>query len=123
MQPGSPAAAKASAAHRSPKERGGIGRLVGWILVGTGAAFLTSGIVFGALARGKANELEDANASGRVEYADMRDVEDQGKAFEATQIATLTLGGAALVGGLSCSRWTIWAQARRQTSALGSLPA
>ena len=72
----------------------------GWVLVGTGAALCITGAALGAVAAGKAGELEDASRLGtRPDFSEYASTEDAGKGLELGQIVTLAVGGAALATG------------------------
>lgn len=70
----------------------------GWSTVGAGAALLATSMIFGALAAGKASELEKANEA-QEPYRSVRDDYDTGETFQTVQIATLIASGVSLVAG------------------------
>jgi tetratricopeptide (TPR) repeat protein len=70
----------------------------GWITLGVGGASLVTSVVLGALAAGKASELEDANAEGR-EWSEVKHLKDDGDSLAGGQILTAIVGGAAMVTG------------------------
>ena len=74
-------------------------RVAGWALVGVGAAAMITGVAMGVLAADKASELEDLNAGGVTEFAQVADKEDAGRGLQAGQIAALAVGGAAAAVG------------------------
>ena len=74
------------------------GSLPAWIVSASGVTLVGIGVAFGLAAAAKEKELEDANEAGD-EYSDHSEVEDQGKALEALQIAALAVGGAAVIAG------------------------
>ncbi len=74
-------------------------RTGGWVAVGSGAAILAGGVITGALALGKNNELADACPD-----KDQCDAQHKGLADEADALAVATdillpLGGAVAIGG------------------------
>ena len=75
-------------------------RTAGWIALGTGGALLVTGIVFGAMASGKASDYEEA-AKGQT-YKELGDMRDEGESLQSTQIGLMVAGGvlAAAGGGL-----------------------
>jgi tetratricopeptide (TPR) repeat protein len=79
-------------------ERGRGLRISGWVLVGAGVASLAAGAALGAVAAGKASDLEEA-AAAHQPWADHRASEDQGEALELGQIISLAAGGAAAATG------------------------
>lgn len=70
----------------------------GWSSVGGGAALLATSVIFGALASGKASDLEEANEA-QAPFSSVRDDIDSGEAFETVQVATLIAGGVGLIAG------------------------
>ncbi len=76
-------------------------RLAGWVLVGAGGASLVAGVVLGAMASGKASDLEEANASGAARYRDWADDYDGGEALQTGQVAALIVGGALAATGVT----------------------
>lgn len=73
-------------------------RWAGWITLGVGGASLVTSVVLGALAAGKASELEDANAEGR-EWSEVKHLKDDGDTLAGGQILTAIVGGAAMITG------------------------
>lgn len=73
--------------------------IAGWSLVGGGLALEAAGIALAVLAANKADELEQASALKTADFSAYKDLEDEGKALEAGQIATMVVGGAALAAG------------------------
>lgn len=73
-------------------------RLTGWILAGAGVALLATGVATGLVARSKQDELEQANREGQ-EYAQVKQIEDQGQTMNAVSIVGYALGSAAAVAG------------------------
>ncbi|MCA9670098.1 MAG: hypothetical protein KC503_31095 [Myxococcales bacterium] len=72
----------------------------GWVVAGGGVALIGAGIIFGALAAGKASDLENAaKTTPPAEYENVKSDESAGKAFQAVQIVTLVAGSAAVVTG------------------------
>jgi tetratricopeptide (TPR) repeat protein len=82
---------------RVPPPKGSSGtRIFGWTMVGIGGALVATSVVLGAVAAGKAKDVEDAAKSGgRFDP----EVEKAGKAANAGAIATALLGIAAGVTG------------------------
>ena len=72
----------------------------GWIALGTGSALLVTGIVFGAMASGKASDYEDA--AKEQYYKNLGEMRDEGETLQSTQIGLMVAGGvlAAAGGGL-----------------------
>ena len=75
-------------------------RTAGWIALGTGGALLVTGIVFGAMASGKASDYEEA--AKEQYYKNLGELRDEGESLESTQIGLMVAGGvlAAAGGGL-----------------------
>jgi tetratricopeptide (TPR) repeat protein len=73
-------------------------RIPGWVLVGTGAAMLITGIVAGVMVLQKKKDAEQANKDGK-EYSDTKSIEDSGRTWQKVEIATLVVGGAAAAAG------------------------
>jgi tetratricopeptide (TPR) repeat protein len=73
-------------------------RWPGWISVAAGGALLVTGIALGAVAKSKQREVEDANSKGR-EYAEVKSIEDSGRALGKASIATVVVGSAAAATG------------------------
>ena len=75
-------------------------RTAGWIALGTGGALLVTGIVFGAMASGKAADYEEAARDQT--YDDLSDLREEGESLQSTQIGLMVAGGvlAAAGGGL-----------------------
>jgi tetratricopeptide (TPR) repeat protein len=81
--------------------RRGVGwmTITGWSLVGLGAASLATGIAMGALAKGRASEVEDAYKDNTHDWADIKDTEQQGKRFNIGMIVGISVGVVAAGGG------------------------
>lgn len=73
-------------------------RTVGWVAIGVGGAALATGLVFGLIARNKANDLEDANDS-QQSWDDAQQLQEDGERAETISIVGLVLGGVAAAGG------------------------
>jgi hypothetical protein len=73
-------------------------RSAGWVLVGLGGAALITGVALGLKANAIESDLQDASSQGQP-YPEWRDDESLGSSLETAEIATLAVGGAAVVGG------------------------
>jgi tetratricopeptide (TPR) repeat protein len=74
---------------------------VGLVGVGVGGATLLTGIIFGALAKGKSSDYKTAVDTQKT-YDELNSIEDKGKSYNAIGIALMVSGGviAAAGGGL-----------------------
>jgi tetratricopeptide (TPR) repeat protein len=81
--------------------RRGVGwmTITGWTLIGVGAASLAAGIAMGALASGRASEVEDAYKDNTHDWADVKDTEKEGKRFNIGMIVGISVGVVAAGGG------------------------
>lgn len=79
--------------------------ITGDVLTGVGIVVaLAGGIGFGVAAKKKSDALKDVQTGGNpdeVTLAEARDLESQGKKFEAIQIAMIAVGGALIVTGVA----------------------
>ncbi|HET6584083.1 MAG TPA: tetratricopeptide repeat protein [Nannocystaceae bacterium] len=79
--------------------------ITGDVLTGVGIVVaLAGGIGFGVAAKRKSDALKDVQTGGNPDdltLADARDLESQGKTFEAIQIAMVAVGGALVVTGVA----------------------
>jgi hypothetical protein len=79
--------------------------ITGDVLTGVGIVVaLAGGIGFGVAAKRKSDALKDVQTGGNPDdltLAEARDVESQGKRFEAIQIAMVAVGGALVVTGVA----------------------
>lgn len=82
-----------------PPESGGWRRTAGWVAIGVGGAAAALGVVFGVIAKRKADDLEAANENG-AEWADARGLKTSGERAEKIQIVGLAVGGAAIAAGV-----------------------
>jgi len=71
-------------------------KLAGLTTAGVGGALIITGVVFGMMAKGKQSDLEELNTSGG---AWDQDAYDAGKRNNTIAIASLAIGGAAVVAG------------------------
>lgn len=76
-------------------------RTAGWTALGVGGAALVTGVIFGVLAKGKADDFKDGVIEGQT-FHQLNEIDEAGKHFETVQIVTLVIGGvvAAAGGGL-----------------------
>jgi tetratricopeptide (TPR) repeat protein len=74
-------------------------RTAGWTAIGVGVAALGAGIAFGALARSKASDYQQAVDVGKT-WFELEEIAASGRRHQAAQIATLVVGGAATAGGV-----------------------
>ena len=77
------------------------GTYVGWSLVGTGAAALITGGVFGALALSKHSDFNDTPQNS----PDLPDIQDDGKQNALIADVLYGVGGAMLAGGIATLLW------------------
>lgn len=79
--------------------------ITGDVLTGVGIVVaLAGGIGFGVAAKKKSDALKDVQTGGNPDdltIAEARDLESQGKKFEAIQIAMVAVGGALVVTGVA----------------------
>jgi tetratricopeptide (TPR) repeat protein len=73
-------------------------RIPGWVLVGTGAAMLITGIVGGVMVLQKKKDAEKANTDGK-DYAEAKSIEDSGRMWQKVEISMLVIGGVAAATG------------------------
>ena len=100
-------------------ERDGSSRLLrisGWTLVGIGTALIGTGAIFGAIASGKASDIEAGAGRGDY-YADHASTYEGGQSSEGVAIGTLVAGGIALVSGSGLVLWDIFAPSEARSSA------
>jgi tetratricopeptide (TPR) repeat protein len=74
-------------------------RIVGLATAGAGVAFLATGVIFGLRASSADSELSDMAANGEVWDQAARDKYDAGQRDEKISIATLAIGGGAVITG------------------------
>jgi len=74
-----------------------IKKIAGWTFIATGAALTVSGIVLGALASDRSQQMEESARGGGMAFD--QDLEDEGKSLNTAMIATLSIGAGAAVGG------------------------
>lgn len=79
--------------------------LTGVIVGGVGVLAAGTGLIFGIMANSKASDLNSSWREGNRDYADYKDVEDQGKQFNTLAIVGLIGGGAAILAGGSLIAW------------------
>jgi len=91
-------AAKAAEAKAAAAPSDGRSSLTGWVVAGSGVALLATGVVFGVLAKSRADDLEAANKAN-AEFAAHQSELSSGETFQTVQIATLVAGGAAAIAG------------------------
>ncbi|MEL7371880.1 MAG: hypothetical protein AAFN74_23350, partial [Myxococcota bacterium] len=74
-----------------------VGTYVGWSLVGTGAASLIAGSVFGILALGDNGDFNDTPQNS----PDLKDIQDSGKQNALLADVLYGVGGALVIGGVA----------------------
>ena len=77
---------------------------VGVTCLAVGGASMISGVIFGAMAKSRADEFK-IGVDGKAEYAYLKATDDEGKQFETIQIAALVAGGAVMAAGLALLLW------------------
>jgi tetratricopeptide (TPR) repeat protein len=92
----------------------------GWIAVGIGGASLVTGIVFGVLAKNKADDFSSGVMEGRP-YQELNVIDESGKRYETLQIVTLAVGGALAAAGGGLLLWDVLGRRERRAS-LGIVP-
>jgi tetratricopeptide (TPR) repeat protein len=98
-QPGPPMVErKAPPPGKAPADRSGLRRAGYWTL-GAGGAVLAAGVVFGVLAKKKADDVQSAGADGTVSFAETDGLRSNGETYEKLQIVSLIAGGAGAIAG------------------------
>lgn len=87
----------------------------GWVAVGLGGASLVTGIVFGVLAKNKADDFSAGVMEGRP-YQELNEIDESGKRYETLQIVTLAVGGALAAAGGGLLLWDVLGRRERRAS-------
>ena len=105
--PPEPEVGATTQAQEPQADRSGLRTIGYWTLAGSGAV-LAASVVFGVLAKSKADELEDAGAANyEVSFDDTAGLRSNGENYEKAQIISLIVGGAgAITGGVLV--WMGW---------------
>ena len=76
----------------------------GIICLAAGGATMITGVIFGAMAKSRADEY-NIGVDKKDVYAYLYATDRQGRRFETVQIATLVAGGAVIAGGVALLLW------------------
>jgi len=76
----------------------------GVVCLAVGGASMITGVIFGAMARSRADEFK-IGVDQQAEYYFLEPIDDEGKQFETIQTATLVAGGAVIAAGLALLLW------------------
>ena len=77
----------------------------GWGAVGAGGASLVTGVILGVMAKGKGEDYDQAAAGAAPHFGTLEDLQREGEALEAGQIATLVVGGVLVAAGVGLVLW------------------
>ena len=76
----------------------------GVICLAVGGASMVTGVIFGAMAKSRADEFK-IGVDQKAEYFFLKPIDDEGRQFETIQTATLVAGGVVLTTGLALLLW------------------